>query len=120
MLYTLHILVYFDNDSQSLYGVENNKDLSMQTHVSETAQMPLSRIIEVGKIYKHYSGTLYKVIAIAHDSEDPSVMRVIYQGLYDCPTFGSNPVWDRPYTMFAENVTINNVTLQRFALVVNE
>lgn len=55
------------------------------------------------------------MIAIAHDSEDPLLMRVIYQGLYDCPTFGKNPVWHRPYLMFAENVTINAIEQPRFA-----
>ncbi len=72
------------------------------------------REIKVGNLYKHYSGKLYRVIAIAHDSEDPALMRVIYQGLYDCPTFGPNPVWDRPYEMFAQNVTINGKEQPRF------
>ncbi|MGB8468058.1 MAG: DUF1653 domain-containing protein [Candidatus Babeliales bacterium] len=75
------------------------------------------REIVVGKTYRHYSGKLYKVIAIAHDSEDPALMRVIYQGLYDCPAFGPNPIWDRPYTMFAENVVINGVEQPRFVQV---
>lgn len=82
--------------------------------VSQEAVVP-ARKIEVGKKYKHYSGKEYKVIAIAHDSEDPSLMRVVYQGLYDCPSFGSNPIWDRPYPMFAESVTINGKLQQRFA-----
>jgi len=73
-----------------------------------------SREIKVGKTYKHYGGKLYKVIAIAINSELPSEKRVIYQGLYNCPTFGPNPVWDRPYTMFAENVIINNIEQPRF------
>ncbi len=74
----------------------------------------ITRHIHVGRTYKHYSGKLYKVIAIAHDSEDPACLRVIYQGLYDCPTFGPNPVWDRPYTMFAENVVIKGKEQPRF------
>lgn len=75
------------------------------------------REINVGKTYQHYSGKQYKVIAIAHDSEDPEVLRVIYQGLYDCPKFGPNPIWDRAYTMFAENVVINGKEQPRFAEV---
>jgi hypothetical protein len=113
-------LLTFLSISLSLHGVENNKDLPMQTQPSTTTPASLSRTIEVGKTYKHYSGKLYKVIAIAHDSEDPAVMRVIYRGLYDCPTFGPNPVWDRPYAMFAEDVVINNIVQQRFALVASE
>lgn len=73
-----------------------------------------TRHIQLGGIYKHYSGKMYKVIALAHDSEDPCVMRVIYQGLYDCPTFGPYPIWDRPYTMFVENVIINGKEQARF------
>lgn len=75
------------------------------------------RVIKVGGVYRHYSGKTYRVIAIAHDSEDPSLMRVVYQGLYDCPTFGKNPVWDRPYAMFAENVVINGQEMLRFTEV---
>lgn len=80
---------------------------------SEAIAQP-NREIKVGKIYKHYSGKMYKVIAIAHDSEDPALLRVIYQGLYNCPTFGPNPVWDRSYTMFAENAVINGLQVPRF------
>jgi hypothetical protein len=94
-------------------------EVPMKMHnENQTASFQQSRIITVGSHYKHYSGKLYKVIAIAHDSEDPSLMRVIYQGLYDCATFGPNPIWDRPYTMFAENVVINGVEQPRFADVI--
>lgn len=72
------------------------------------------RQILVGKVYKHYSGKLYKVIAIAHDSEDPELLRVVYQGLYDDPVFGENPIWSRVYDMFVENVVIDGVIKQRF------
>lgn len=73
-----------------------------------------NRKINVGKIYKHYSGKLYKILAIARHSEDPSAFSVIYQGLYECPTFGKNPVWNRPYDMFAEHVVINGKEQLRF------
>lgn len=87
----------------------------MEMNKVNHSPMPQSnRTIQVGKLYQHYSGKTYRVIAIAHDSEDPSLMRVIYQGLYDCPTFGPNPIWDRPYSMFAETVTINGKEQPRF------
>ena len=76
-----------------------------------------SRVIEVGKIYRHYSGKTYKVLAIARDSEDRSMLRVVYQSLYDCPIFGNNAIWVRPYIMFAENVIINGQEKARFAPV---
>lgn len=70
--------------------------------------------IKIGNIYKHYSGKLYKVIALAHDSEDPALLRVVYQALYDCPTFGPNAMWTRTYTMFTEYVVINGKEQPRF------
>lgn len=78
----------------------------------------MAREIKVGSIYQHYSGKLYKVLAIAYDSENPELLRVIYQGLYDCPTFGKNPVWDRPYQMFAEQVVISGIQQYRFTEVI--
>lgn len=93
---------------------ESNMEIQKEIEISSTKQ----REIVVGKIYEHYSGKQYKVIAIAHDSEDPSMLRVIYQGLYDCPTFGPNPIWDRPYTMFAENVVIAGKEQPRFKDVI--
>ncbi len=79
----------------------------------------IHRKIEIGKIYQHYSGKTYKVIAIAHDSESPNLFRVVYEGLYDCPSFGPNPVWDRPYEMFAEEVEINGIRQYRFTEIVS-
>lgn len=76
------------------------------------------REIKVGAMYKHYSGRLYQVIAIARDSEDVSLMRVIYKSLYDCPIFGSNVIWVRPYAMFAENVTIADKEQPRFEEII--
>ena len=96
------------------------KDSGMECQQNVSSEcVSIAREIKVGNLYQHYSGKVYRVLAIAHDSEDPSLMRVVYQGLYDCPTFGKNPVWDRPYIMFAENVTINGKEQPRFADVVS-
>ncbi|MGZ6250445.1 MAG: DUF1653 domain-containing protein [Candidatus Chromulinivorax sp.] len=73
--------------------------------------------VQVGKIYRHYKGNLYKVIALAHDSEKPEMIRVIYEGLYEDPVFGKNPVWDRPYTMFIEKGLFEGKEQQRFTEV---
>lgn len=97
-----------------LIGLIDKKENIMQKEKINSSAVPSTREITVGKIYKHYSGKTYKVIGIAHDSENPSLMRVIYQGLYDCATFGPNPVWDRPYPMFAEKVNINGKEQYRF------
>lgn len=84
--------------------------LQSQTHNNNF--MPAG--VEIGALYKHYSGKLYRVIALARDSEDPTNILVIYQGQQECPTFGHNPTWARPYTMFTEEVTIEGVKKARF------
>jgi len=53
----------------------------------------MERIIEIGKIYKHFKGHIYKVINIAIDSEDLS-KKVIYENIND------GKVWVRDYDMF--------------------
>ena len=58
----------------------------------------MERKIEVGKIYKHFKGNLYKVIDIAYDSEssDKNLKKiVVYEALY-----GDHIHWARPYDMF--------------------
>ena len=49
----------------------------------------------VGKNYKHFKGTLYKVIAIAKHSETLEDM-VVYTH--------DDQIWVRPYNMFIEKV----------------
>lgn len=71
--------------------------------------------IEAGALYKHYKGNVYKIIQIARFSEDPETLMVIYQGLYNCQTYGENPVWCRPLSMFIENITVNGTLQPRFS-----
>lgn len=63
--------------------------------------------ITIGKIYKHYKGNLYKIIAIGKHSETLEEM-IVYQSVKD------GQVWIRPKTMWNEFVN-NNETL-RFTL----
>ena len=63
--------------------------------------------ITVGKIYKHYKGNLYKIIAIGKHSETLEEM-IVYQSVKD------GDVWIRTKTMWNEIVD-NNGTL-RFTL----
>lgn len=87
----------------------------MQVQKSKTITIShLMREITVGAIYQHYKGKKYKVLAIARYSEDPTDAFVVYQGLYECPTFGPHPIWARPYRMFAEDVVIDGVRQPRF------
>lgn len=53
----------------------------------------MERVIEIGKIYKHFKGHFYKVLNIAIDSEDLS-KKVVYENIED------GKVWIRDYDMF--------------------
>jgi hypothetical protein len=78
-----------------------------------TSQSTQSLYPAVGATYEHYSGKRYKIIAIAHHSEDLQKY-VVYQGLYNDPEFGNNPVWIRPATMFMETIEKNGQIIPRF------
>lgn len=73
--------------------------------------------IKIGAIYEHYKGKKYKIVNLARFSENPDEVFVIYQGLYDCPKFGNNPVWARPMKMFDETVVIEGQKKSRFKLI---
>ncbi len=51
------------------------------------------REVQIGKIYKHFKGHVYKVLNIAINSETLEKM-VVYQSLED------DTVWVRPYELF--------------------
>lgn len=70
-------------------------------------------------VYEHYSGKRYRVLFVGNHSETLEKV-VIYQALYDDPTFGPNAVWARPYSMFIETVIIEGKKLSRFTLIAEE
>jgi len=68
----------------------------------------MEQVIEIGKIYRHYKGNIYKIIALARDSETLDDV-IVYSSIKDGKT------WVRPYSMWSE-VVDDNGTL-RFSLV---
>jgi len=71
--------------------------------------------VPIGAIFRHYKGREYKVLHIGLHTEGLELM-VVYQGLYDCPDFGSYPVWIRPLTHFLESVEVEGTAAPRFTL----
>lgn len=72
--------------------------------------------IKIGGTYKHYKSdtNLYKVIALAKDSETLQDV-VVYEALYPNPL---SRVWTRPYFEWTEEVTTKDgVKTSRFVSV---
>ena len=66
--------------------------------------------ITVGKIYKHYKGNVYKIIALAKHSENLEDM-IVYESVSDGKT------WVRPKRMWNEIVDVNGCKSFRFTLI---
>ena len=64
--------------------------------------------IIVGKIYKHYKGNIYKIIAIGKNPENLEEM-IVYESTKD------GQIWIRPKSMW--NETIDNKGTLRFTLI---
>ena len=64
--------------------------------------------ITIGKNYKHYKGTIYKIIALARHSETNEEM-IIYQSK------STGDIWARPKEMW--NNVIDEKNTLRFTLV---
>lgn len=62
-------------------------------------------------IYQHYKGSKYQVIDTVRHSETEELM-VLYRTMY-----GDEDLWVRPYSMFFEEVIINEVAIARFKYI---
>lgn len=67
--------------------------------------------VEIGKLYKHYRGGLYKVIGVAIEEKDNSIA-VIYQAQY-----GNNLTFIRELGIWLEDVELEGQKLKRFSRV---
>lgn len=83
--------------------------------INHHKELIMNNDIKVGQVYKHYSGKEYRILGCSRHSETLEEM-VVYQGLYDCPKFGPNPLWVRPKSMFTQEVMVKGVAVPRFAL----
>ena len=72
--------------------------------------------MQKGDIYRHYKGKDYRILGIGHHSENLEKV-VIYQGLYDDPEFGKEPIWVRPYHMFVEEIEFEGQFIKRFTKI---
>ena len=58
------------------------------------------RKIEVGNIYKHFKGNIYKVINIGYDTENYSEINPDKSKLVVYEDVDKKLIWVRPYDMF--------------------
>ncbi len=63
--------------------------------------------INIGDVFRHFKGNVYKVIALARDCEDLSEV-VVYQNVDKLDT------WVRPLDNFLETVTRDGKSFKRF------
>ncbi len=66
--------------------------------------------IAIGKIYKHYKGNVYEIIALARHSETGEDM-IVYRNV------NKGDVWVRPKSMWNEVVHVDGKNVLRFSLI---
>ena len=62
----------------------------------------------IGRMFRHFKGTLYRLEGFAKDSETLEEM-VVYRALY-----GEGGLWVRPAKMFFETIERDGRTMTRF------
>ena len=66
--------------------------------------------ITIGKIYKHYKGNVYKIIAFGKHSETEEDM-IVYQNVE------KGDIWIRSKSMLNEEVLVDGKKVLRFSLI---
>ena len=64
----------------------------------------------VGRTFRHFKGSLYRLEGFAKDSETLEEM-IVYRALY-----GERGLWVRPAKMFFETVERDGIFMKRFEL----
>lgn len=64
--------------------------------------------VRIGQTYRHYKGTLYKVLGIARHSETQEELVIYTDG---------GKLWARPKGMFLESVESGGKKIKRFTLI---
>lgn len=75
----------------------------------------MNKIIQIGKIYKHYKGKCYRILHVGHDTTN-LLEHVVYEALYTDPVYGKNHIWIRPLSEFFESVEYGGAKHTRFIL----
>jgi len=69
-----------------------------------------------GGTYRHYKNRkLYRIIGVGHHTENLEEL-MVYQALYDDPTYGYRAIWMRPKDMFTGTVEFEGQIVRRFQL----
>ena len=71
--------------------------------------------VTTGGIYEHYKGKRYRVLAGSSIHTETNELFVVYQALYD-----DQLVFNRPLSMWNENLMFNGVSTPRFRLITGE
>jgi NTP pyrophosphatase (non-canonical NTP hydrolase) len=71
------------------------------------------------QIYQHYKGKFYKILNIGYNSQDDVLEPwIAYQGLYDDPKLGKNPVFFQSIARFMQ--PIDGKKIERFTLYADQ
>jgi hypothetical protein len=91
--------------------------LSLEKGLS-AMQLENPKQIIPNSLYQHYKGMRYKILMVVWNSEANELEEwVVYQGLYEDPKLGKNPIFTRSLTKFLETIEFDGKLEPRFKLI---
>lgn len=117
---------------KKMVDIKNMDDFDEETHTAQATEELKEKdeesAVSIGQKYQHFKTKDYYIIkAIACDPKNPKNKFIIYEGQYDSPEFGHNPIWVREYEeftsmkVFGENELDENgrpkASVKRFELI---